>query len=295
LGDRAVRVHPWPRCRCRDRRYCAAHRPGARSGEGSAHGSRQGRRPARATGHDHRRGAPGLARCRLDRRRLDLGMGPLLLVIRRPGRQPFRGVLVARRHGRRHQPGALRRARDLLRVPQPQPPGRPGAHTASPQWRTLRPRNRLGLVRARLPRVRLRVRDRGWPPAPPRPPPPGAPRAPGHGLPVIKARLAALRPPAAALPILVAGAGELVTLRRAAEHADAWNTFGPPAIFRRKNQVLDEWCADVGRDPAAIERTVAIRPDEVGALDTYVDAGADHVIVMTAAPYDLEPVRRALT
>ncbi|HMF84359.1 MAG TPA: LLM class F420-dependent oxidoreductase [Acidimicrobiia bacterium] len=120
-------------------------------------------------------------------------------------------------------------------------------------------------------------------------------RALDHGLPVIKARLADLRPPAADLPILVAGAGEQVTLRLAAEHADAWNTFGPPAIFRRKNQVLDEWCADVGRDPAAIERTVAIRPDEVGALDTYVDAGADHVIVMTAAPYDLEPVRRALT
>src|SRR6476619_4770886 len=62
------------------------------------------------------------------------------------------------------------------------------------------------------------------------------------------------------MPILVGGGGERVTLRLVAEHADAWNSFGPPASFRHKNQVLDDWCADVGRDPADIERTVAISP-----------------------------------
>ena len=120
-------------------------------------------------------------------------------------------------------------------------------------------------------------------------------RALEHGLPVIRARLADLRPPAEDLPIIVGGSGEQVTLRLVAEHADAWNSFGPPASFRRKSQVLDEWCADIGRDPAEIVRTVAIRPDEVGAIDAYVDAGAEHVIVMTGAPYDLEPVRHILT
>ena len=119
-------------------------------------------------------------------------------------------------------------------------------------------------------------------------------RALGHGLPVIKARLAELRPPAENMPILIGGGGERVTLRLVAEHADAWNTFGPPASFRHKNQVLDEWCADVGRDPADIERTVAISPDEIGALDAYRDAGAEHVIVMMAPPYDLDPVRPIL-
>jgi len=67
-----------------------------------------------------------------------------------------------------------------------------------------------------------------------------------------------------------------------------------PASFRHKNQVVDEWCADVGRDPADIERTVAISPDEIGALDAYRDAGAEHVIVMMAPPYDLDPVRPIL-
>jgi probable F420-dependent oxidoreductase len=120
-------------------------------------------------------------------------------------------------------------------------------------------------------------------------------RALAHGLPVIKARLAALRPSAEDMPILIGGGGEQVTLRLVAEHADAWNGFGPPASFRRKNEVLDEWCATVGRDPADIERTVAIRPDEVGALDAYLDAGAEHVIVQMGPPYDLEPVRQLLS
>jgi alkanesulfonate monooxygenase SsuD/methylene tetrahydromethanopterin reductase-like flavin-dependent oxidoreductase (luciferase family) len=111
---------------------------------------------------------------------------------------------------------------------------------------------------------------------------------------VIKARLAELRPPADRMPILIGGSGERVTLRLVAEHADAWNTFGPPAQFRRKSEVLDDWCADVGRDPAEIERTVAIRPDEVGSVDAYVDAGAQHVIVMMGPPYDLDPVRQLL-
>jgi alkanesulfonate monooxygenase SsuD/methylene tetrahydromethanopterin reductase-like flavin-dependent oxidoreductase (luciferase family) len=119
-------------------------------------------------------------------------------------------------------------------------------------------------------------------------------RALAHGLPVIKARLAELRPPAENMPILIGGSGERVTLRLVAEHADAWNTFGPPAQFRRKSEVLDDWCADVGRDPAEIERTVAIRPDEVGSVDAYVDAGAQHVIVMMGPPYDLDPVRQLL-
>jgi hypothetical protein len=40
---------------------------------------------------------------------------------------------------------------------------------------------------------------------------------------------------------------------------------------------------------------VAIPPSEIGALDAYIDAGAEHVVVMLAPPYDLDPVRRILT
>ena len=78
-------------------------------------------------------------------------------------------------------------------------------------------------------------------------------------LPRIKARLAKLDPPPMGdLPIMIGGGGEKFTLRLVAEHADQWNGFGPPDSYARKNQILDEWCAKVGRDPADIERTVLI-------------------------------------
>jgi probable F420-dependent oxidoreductase len=120
-------------------------------------------------------------------------------------------------------------------------------------------------------------------------------RALGESLPRIKARLAKLTPPPMGdLPILIGGGGEKMTLRLVAEHADAWNTFGPPDTYAHKSQVLDRWCKDLGRDPAAIERTVGIAQHEVADAEAYLDAGATHLIVMTPAPHDLAPVERLL-
>lgn len=110
-------------------------------------------------------------------------------------------------------------------------------------------------------------------------------------LPRMRARLAKLTPPPVGdLPLLIGGSGEKLTLRLVAEHADAWNAFGPPDSFAHKNGVLDEWCAKVGRDPSSIERTVAVQGDDVDDVGRYVEAGADHVIVMTGAPFDLGPL-----
>jgi probable F420-dependent oxidoreductase len=120
-------------------------------------------------------------------------------------------------------------------------------------------------------------------------------RALGEALPRVKARLARLVPgPVGPLPILVGGGGEKVTLRLVAEHADAWNTFGPAESFAHKNRVLDDWCDRVGRDPKAIERTVGIGAREIGDAERYVDAGASHLIVMLGHPYDLASVEQLL-
>ncbi len=117
----------------------------------------------------------------------------------------------------------------------------------------------------------------------------------GDALPRIKERMGKLNPgPAGPLPLLIGGSGEKVTLRLVAEHADGWNAFGPPEGFAKKNAILDDWCAKVGRDPKAIERTVAIGPDEVDKIEDYAEAGADHLIVMLGAPFDLDPVARYL-
>lgn len=114
-------------------------------------------------------------------------------------------------------------------------------------------------------------------------------------LPVIKARMqkeipAPVRNP---IPIMIGGGGEKVTLKLTAQHADLWNGFGPPETYARKNRVLDNWCRELGRNPAEIERTVSLTNDDSVVperLDAYVEAGAAHLIRMTAVPIDEDEI-----
>ena len=115
-------------------------------------------------------------------------------------------------------------------------------------------------------------------------------------IPRMQARLKKLNPPAVGgLPLLIGGSGEKVTLRLVAQHADAWNTFGPPENYERLSGVLNEWCAKVDRNPADIERTVSIQADDVDDVGRYIDAGADHVIVGLNSPFGLEPLSSLIT
>jgi alkanesulfonate monooxygenase SsuD/methylene tetrahydromethanopterin reductase-like flavin-dependent oxidoreductase (luciferase family) len=59
-------------------------------------------------------------------------------------------------------------------------------------------------------------------------------------------------------PITVAGAGERRLLPLVARHADAWSSFGSPAVFRRKIEVLRRCCAVEERDCEAIEKGVLV-------------------------------------
>jgi F420-dependent oxidoreductase-like protein len=56
-------------------------------------------------------------------------------------------------------------------------------------------------------------------------------------------------------PILIGGSGEKVLLRLVARYAQIWNMGGSPEDFRKKIAVLDRHCAELGRDPATIERS----------------------------------------
>jgi hypothetical protein len=58
--------------------------------------------------------------------------------------------------------------------------------------------------------------------------------------------------------------------------------------------VLDAWCHEVGRDPAAIERVGAANSREFDRLDDMVKAGATHLILGWGAPWDLAPIKRLL-
>jgi F420-dependent oxidoreductase-like protein len=91
-------------------------------------------------------------------------------------------------------------------------------------------------------------------------------------------------------PVLIGGTGERRTLRLVAEYGDACNLFDVPdggVAIRRQLGVLDRHCADVGRPPEEVERTVttALEPGEslnvlaerCGAL---AGLGVQHVVVI---------------
>ena len=59
-------------------------------------------------------------------------------------------------------------------------------------------------------------------------------------------------------PILIGGGGEKRTLRTVAKYADATNVSGTPDDARRKFEVLEGHCREVGRDYSQIRRTVQL-------------------------------------
>lgn len=117
-------------------------------------------------------------------------------------------------------------------------------------------------------------------------------------LPAIKERLATRKPqsPRGRIPILIGGMGERVTLRIVAQHADIWNGMSDPATLGRLNGVLDDWCAKLGRDPSAIERSaLLIKLEQVDRADAYLEAGITHLIYSVRGPdYDLSQAERLL-
>jgi probable F420-dependent oxidoreductase len=124
-------------------------------------------------------------------------------------------------------------------------------------------------------------------------------RALARDLPLIKHRLAKLNPPPMGpLPILIGGAGEKVTLRLVAEHADLWHAFGDLDTYKRKSAILAEHCEKIGRDPATIER---VWGHSEGwrrlAVDESVAAGISEITVALGGDgngYDLKELREAI-
>ena len=117
----------------------------------------------------------------------------------------------------------------------------------------------------------------------------------GKNLPVILERLKVLtpRPVRNPMPLMIGGGGEKVTLKLVGKYATMWNGFGPPAEFKRKNEILDQWCRDASRNPQEVERTVALfSPDDLNKLDEFVEAGAEHIILGLGWPFKLDDVNK---
>jgi alkanesulfonate monooxygenase SsuD/methylene tetrahydromethanopterin reductase-like flavin-dependent oxidoreductase (luciferase family) len=81
-------------------------------------------------------------------------------------------------------------------------------------------------------------------------------------------------------------------LRVVAEHADLWNIPGgdiDDAIGR--SALLDRYCAEIGRDPASVTRSIHLpvsydRPSTTqDAIGEAIDAGFRHIVLGLSAPY----------
>jgi alkanesulfonate monooxygenase SsuD/methylene tetrahydromethanopterin reductase-like flavin-dependent oxidoreductase (luciferase family) len=133
------------------------------------------------------------------------------------------------------------------------------------------------------------------------------------------------------LPLLIGGGGEQVTLKLVARFGDGNNVGGGFENVKRKEAILLQHCATVGRDPAEIERTVGIgaltirdtraeaqrvaaatfegnggarpgstaqmgSPGEIAeALAPYLEIGYRHLIADFPAPHDEESMTRFAT
>jgi len=92
--------------------------------------------------------------------------------------------------------------------------------------------------------------------------------------------------------ILIGGSGERKTLRLVAQYADACNLFATGLDeIRHKLEVLERHCADVGRDPAEITKTILGGGDPVGDpdgflanMDQYAQLGIDLVEIVPMVP-----------
>lgn len=93
-------------------------------------------------------------------------------------------------------------------------------------------------------------------------------------------------------PPIVIGGRAKATLRVVADHTDTWNIPGGDiADAVSRSALLDSYCAEIGRDPASIRRSMALpvsydRPEETrAAIAEAVGAGFGHIVLILPSPY----------
>jgi F420-dependent oxidoreductase-like protein len=98
-------------------------------------------------------------------------------------------------------------------------------------------------------------------------------------------------------PILVGAGGERVALGIVARHANLWNGFGTPDVFRHKSTRLTEHCQRIGRDPGTIEKSVLLTglfplSEARQRIEDYIAVGVTHLIFSLSASVDRQSLHR---
>jgi alkanesulfonate monooxygenase SsuD/methylene tetrahydromethanopterin reductase-like flavin-dependent oxidoreductase (luciferase family) len=90
-------------------------------------------------------------------------------------------------------------------------------------------------------------------------------------------------------------------LKIVAKYADTWNAFGTPQEMRERNQLLDEYCEELGRDPETLDRSLYYWVPKSDAdpwkseqafrdvIEPYMEAGVNQFLLdqPSDAQYDL--------
>src|SRR5262249_25111297 len=99
-------------------------------------------------------------------------------------------------------------------------------------------------------------------------------------------------------PPIMIGGRSTATLRVVAQHADLWNIPGgdiDDAVGR--GALLDRFCAESGRDPASITRSIVLPVSYADPVNTREaiaeagDAGFQHIVLSLSAPYPEDVAR----
>ncbi len=99
-------------------------------------------------------------------------------------------------------------------------------------------------------------------------------------------------------PPIMIGGRTAATLRVVAEHADLWNIPGGDIDdVTRRSALLDRYCAEIGRDPASITRSIHLpvsydRPSATrDKAAEAIDAGFQHIVLGLPTPYPADVAR----
>jgi alkanesulfonate monooxygenase SsuD/methylene tetrahydromethanopterin reductase-like flavin-dependent oxidoreductase (luciferase family) len=121
--------------------------------------------------------------------------------------------------------------------------------------------------------------------------------------------------PVGPLPLLIGASGQTVMARIVARHAQEWNTWSTPALWREKRRGYDRALEEAGRDPATLhtstqalvlvgpegraraEELMAIRPAIGGTseqlVETVAEWASDGLDELIVPDFTLGPVSRA--
>jgi probable F420-dependent oxidoreductase len=117
----------------------------------------------------------------------------------------------------------------------------------------------------------------------------------GAALQRIERRLTVLNPPPTRkIPILVAADGAK-SLRLVAQYADIWHTFADGEALSVKSRQIDDYCRQVGREPADIERAIFVGGDPWQAGPPLRERGVGMFTLVAHGPeFDLNELHRWL-